>query len=504
MPAYKYFLKNGRVKWYATFYYTDWTGEQCRKLKRGFLRKSDAEAYEREFLTKYASDPTITFAALVDNYLEDMNERLKPTTMGTKINIIQTKLVPFFGKMKINEIDEGKIRKWQNELIRYRNENGEEFSQTYLRTINNQMSSIMNYAVKYYKLRSNPCHAAGYMGKNKAGEMNIWTQNRFEEVMQYETKSIYQLLFRLLFYSGIRSGEILALTPEDICRDEAAIDINKNYAVVDQIEYFLTPKTERSIRKVTIPPSLHADLLEYIDSIYIEPEERIFYFRRTAISKELQIVMTKAGIEKDSEEWLRVHDLRHSHASMLIHMKKDIGEISRRLGHDSYKTTWDTYSHLYPGTDRALADEIDELIASDNEQRNITESESEEFKMITGSPFSRKSQYILNKALQETNPMIHRNNQRIFEKYGIDIDSEQILGYSFSAFVDYVACGDTVFELLTAFRPNEKMRDLMISLFTEAVTTCELANGSIEDLDSYITNTILPRYSRIYSTQYDA
>lgn len=248
MPAYKYQLKTGKTKWYANFYYEDWTGTRQHKCKRGFDTKKEANEYERLFLDKFSKSPTILFSSLVDNYLDDMKTRIKPTTIKNKEYLIRTKLVPYFGKLQICDIDAEVIRKWQNVLIEYRDKKGKPYAETYLYTINAQLSAIMNYAVKFYRLQINPCFIAGYIGKNKASEMKIWTHDQFKQALEHEKKIAYTIAFKILFYGGIREGELLALTPDDIPRDEAMIDINKNYAVVDRVEYFLTPKTERSVR----------------------------------------------------------------------------------------------------------------------------------------------------------------------------------------------------------------------------------------------------------------
>lgn len=356
MPAYKYQTKDGRTKWYANFYYTDWLGQKKHKCKRGFASKKDAKEWERKFLDRGSKDPTILFSSLVDNYLEDMESRLKPTTLEGKRYIFESKITPFFGEMQICDIDPVTVHRWQNALIEYRDESGKPYSQTYLKTINNQLSAILNFAVKFYGLQSNPCKATGSIGKSRAEEMNIWTRDQFEEFLTYEKKITYRMAFSLLFYGGIREGELLALTPSDIPEDEALIDINKNYAVVNGQAYFLTPKSEKSIRIVTIPQSLHDELIEYIRAMNLEPDERIFYFQKEGLLSEFRRVTEKSGLPR-----IRIHDLRHSHASMLIDMGRSIKEIADRLGHESPQTTWDVYSHLYPGKDRELADELDKI-----------------------------------------------------------------------------------------------------------------------------------------------
>lgn len=356
MPAYKYTLKNGKTMWYSNFYYTDWTGEKKHICKRGFKTQREAKEYERTFIDHQSAASDILFTNLVENYLEDMGHRLKPTTMENKRHIIESKLLPYFSRLKTCDIDTIRIRKWQNELISFRDSCRKPYSQTYLKTVNNQMSAIMNYAVKHYGLTSNPCRAAGSIGKSPAEEMNFWTQEQYELFSKSIQKSAIRLAFDILFYSGIREGELLALTPSDILPDKR-ISINKNYAKIRGQELFLIPKTSKSKRVVAIPDFLYDDIQEYLSKLYgIQPNDRIFYFTKHALEKEIKRIAQKVSLPE-----IRVHDIRHSHASMLIDMGFDILEISKRLGHESVKTTLDTYSHLYPEKDTKLAGALDKL-----------------------------------------------------------------------------------------------------------------------------------------------
>ena len=357
MPAYKYTLKDGKTtRWRAKFYVTDWTGAKKQICKRGFKTQREAKEFEHSFLNQQNNTSDILFSSLVENYLEDMSHRLKPTTMENKRNIIETKLLPYFGGQKVCDIDTIKIRKWQNELMSYRAEEGNPFSQTYLKTINNQLSAIMNYATAHYRLPANPCRIAGSMGKSKAEEMNIWTQAQYEQFSAAIQKSSVKLAFDILFYTGIRSGELLALTPADILPSKR-IDINKNYAKLNGEELFLEPKTPKAKRCISIPDFLYDDIQEYMAKLYgIEKGDRIFYFTKSALDKEIKRIAAKVGLPI-----IRVHDLRHSHASMLIEMGFAPLEIADRLGHESVKTTLDTYSHLYPDKDQQLADRLNQF-----------------------------------------------------------------------------------------------------------------------------------------------
>ena len=356
MIFYKYQNSSGKTLWYASFHYTDWTGENKRKVKRGFVTKREALEYERSYKDTGKKDPDILFSSLVENYLKDNETRLKPTTLESKEYITEKKLLPYFGKRKISEIDSIMIRRWQNELMSYRDENGEPYADTYLKGIHSQLSAIMNYAVKYYGLRSNPCRAAGSMGRAKAEEMSIWTRDEFEQFIQFEKRPGYRAAFNTLFYTGMRSGELLALTPKDIERDAPIIHINKTFAIVKGEWMILTPKTPKSKRDVAIHHQLHQELLAYIDGMYLDPDDRIFYFTKSGLRACFQRLAKKAGLEV-----IRLHDLRHSHVSMLIEMGVPIMQISERLGHENVQTTWNTYAHLYPGKDRQISEQIGKL-----------------------------------------------------------------------------------------------------------------------------------------------
>lgn len=166
------------------------------------------------------------------------------------------------------------------------------------------MSAIMNYAMKHYGLSSNPCRAAGSIGKSKAEEMKFWTQEQYEIFSSNIQKSAIKLAFDILFYSGIRSGELLALTPEDILLDKR-IFINKNFAKVKGEELFLIPKTPKSKRSIAIPEFLYDDIQNYISKLYgIQPTDRIFYFTKSALEKEIKRVAKKTELPE-----IRVHDL---------------------------------------------------------------------------------------------------------------------------------------------------------------------------------------------------
>lgn len=154
-------------KWKIQYYCTDWKGNHKKSTKRGFNTKKEAGEWLRNFLVNQQADFNMLFEDFLKIYYADMETRLREHTMRTKKYIIDLKVLPYFGKLKMNEIKAPEIRKWQNELM------GQGYAPTYLKTINNQVAAIFNYAVRYYDLPNNPCHKAGSMGKSDAEEMQF-------------------------------------------------------------------------------------------------------------------------------------------------------------------------------------------------------------------------------------------------------------------------------------------------------------------------------------------
>ena len=161
-------------KWLIQYRYTDWQGKKHKSTKRGFETKREAEEWLRDFLSKQSMDFNMKFKDFMELYFEDMCTRLRESTIRRKRYIFDLKITPYFGLKRMNEITAPDIRAWQNEMLK------RDYSQTYLRAINNELKAVFNYAAKYYDLPHNPCVKAGTIGKSHAGEMKIWTVEEFE------------------------------------------------------------------------------------------------------------------------------------------------------------------------------------------------------------------------------------------------------------------------------------------------------------------------------------
>ena len=212
-------------KWLIQFRYTNWQGERKKTTKRGFNTKREAEEWVRNFLMSQQADFNMNFEEFVKIYRADVENRIRPNTGETKDNIIDKKILPYFGKKSVNSITAADIRNWQNIMMSLRKKNGKPYSETYLHTINNQLSAIFNYAVKFYDLANNPCRKAGSMGRKQADEMRFLTVDEFSRFIDgVMDKQKSYVTFMTLFWTGMRLGEMLALTPADIDFEKSLYD----------------------------------------------------------------------------------------------------------------------------------------------------------------------------------------------------------------------------------------------------------------------------------------
>lgn len=345
--------KNG--KWYSIIRYTDWKGERKQKCKRGFSAKREALDWEREFLRQKRADVDMTFENFVKLYEQDIRPKIKENTWLTKESVIQSKILPYFAKRKLSDITAKDIIDWQNEIRSHKDEKGKAYSPCYLKTVHNQMSAIFNHAVKYYDLNLNPAAKAGNMGSEYYREMLFWVKEeylKFADVMMDKPLSYYA--FEILYWCGIREGELLALTPEDFDFEKCTLRINKSYQRLKGRDVVTTPKTPKSNRTIDIPRFLCDEIQDYIKMIYgIKPTDRMFPVSKHYLHREMDRGSKAAGVKR-----IRIHDIRHSHVSYLIDQGFSVLAIAQRLGHESIDITY-RYAHLFPSVQKEMASKMD-------------------------------------------------------------------------------------------------------------------------------------------------
>jgi integrase len=193
------------------------------------------------------------------------------------------------------------------------------------------------------------------MGSEEHKEMLFWTKEeylKFADVMMDKPVSYYA--FEMLYWTGIRCGELLALTPKDFDFERQTLTINKSYQRLKGKDVVTSPKTIKSNRTIKMPKFLCNEMQEYISMLYdVDEEDRIFMITKSYLHHEMDRGAKESGVKR-----IRIHDLRHSAISLLIEMGFSALAIAERVGHESIDITY-RYAHLFPTKQTEMADKLD-------------------------------------------------------------------------------------------------------------------------------------------------
>ena len=193
------------------------------------------------------------------------------------------------------------------------------------------------------------------MGKKKNREMLFWTKEeylKFADAMMDKPMSYYA--FEMLYWTGIREGELLAITPADFDFEKRTVTINKSFQHLNGRDIITSPKTEKSNRTIQLPKFLCDEMQDYLKMLYdVGLEDRMFPVTKSYLHREMDRGAKEAGVKR-----IRIHDIRHSHVSLLIDMGFSATAIADRVGHDSIDITYN-YAHLFPSKQAEMADKLD-------------------------------------------------------------------------------------------------------------------------------------------------
>ena len=345
MPAYK---NRQRCSWYCSFYFTDWQGRRRKKKKEGFKTKRAAQEWERKFLELYAGSPDICFSTLVTAYEKYHQENPRPLTHYTKTSMIAHHILPYFARFPIAQIGRQQILAWKNTL------SAKNFRPLYARQIYCLLKSIFAFAMEHYHLPANPCSSREHFGSQRKA-IRYWTSDEFRQFAMQLKKPCHIMAFYLLFWTGMRSGELLALTWADIDFTCNAISISKSFARLHRQDIVTAGKTSSS-QRVVIMPAFLAAMLKDFQKRTTNPQGRIFPYTRNMLHFTLKKGLQAAGLKE-----IRLHDLRHSHASLLINAGFRPIDVADRLGHANPGITLAIYSHFYESKRTALAEKLNHI-----------------------------------------------------------------------------------------------------------------------------------------------
>lgn len=331
-----------------------WYVKYNNKTKRGFASKKEAQNYElalRMGTQKLQSrKKKHLFSEIADDFLKHRKGELAYTSYSVYEYIVINNINPFFENRMIEDIDEIDCRDFREYVSKL------SYSINRKNRTIHLLKNIFLYANDYFGVSSNPTGLMKTFNRRfeealnkKKKEKNIWTIEEFNQFIRFVDDERYKALFITLFFTGIRLGEALALTFDDLAPTRLSITKSQTKKCENGRYAIKSPKNVSSIRDVSINRSLYEYLLSVKERQKEEegfsPSWFIFWGKeplcRTSIERIKNNAVKKAGVKK-----IRIHDFRHSHASNLIGDGMDIVAVSRRLGHSNVEMTLSVYTHL--------------------------------------------------------------------------------------------------------------------------------------------------------------
>lgn len=362
MPIYEEKDKvDGQKRYYVRVYINGKQVTRHNKLWVGRDGKYLAQQEEHRLRGNVYEEPIyFNLDDLFEKYFEDLKLKSKESTIRKTLDNYNLHIKPYLGFKKIEMLSNRDILDYHNILLNKkieikndkskRNLGVHNLSITFLQSIHTTLSAILNFGCKYYGLEKNVAASVGNFTRPKGTvkkEMNFLTIDEFNKFISFELNEYYKDFFTILFKVGLRRGELLALTIKDVDFNKKTININKSLNPKNGIKSTV-PKTNKSNRNLLVTDEVINILKKYKDK-----ENEIFsidLITPTTLSRKCDRNCKSANIEKN----IRIHDFRHSFASMCIFSGVPIEIISQYLGHENISTTLDTYSHLYPNSQDKL------------------------------------------------------------------------------------------------------------------------------------------------------
>jgi len=335
-----------------------------------FTRKKDAELAYHNFILKYQnnklsqkSNEHITnrkFSDIYNEYITYKKEYIKDSTYYEMIKTFEKHILPYFSEMKIGDITKTTILDFQQTLNNY--------SYKYKSKIRTFLYSMYKYLFYYYDVDNVIARVEAFKKPKIKKEISIWNINEFETFINTFDNSndgiIYKTFFTFLYYTGCRLGEVLALNFNDFNLFEKTVSINKNLSTKtsNNTSYSVTsPKTISSYRKILIPEKLLTQLLIYINEFQETKYSKFFFGLEKPLDDHTIYRRLEEHCKISNIKKIRIHDFRHSHASLLITNGANIVLVANRLGHSNTQQTLNTYAHLFPNSEKELINLINNL-----------------------------------------------------------------------------------------------------------------------------------------------
>ena len=352
------------------------SGKQRRK-RLTVSTKKEAQQIETKYLRLYhenklTTNSDLTLKDIYEIYEEKYTQNLKPSYKQTQERIFKNYIEPYFKNTQIKLIKKQQIYDFQQFLLTSKPKRKETLSNKTINMIIIHLQKLFNVAIKEGLSYENPCNQIDKLKVQKK-EIDFWTLDEFTTFISHidKNKPFLKVFYQFAFFTGMRAGEMIALTWSDIDFYNQTVRINKSAKLINGNYVTTTPKTESSNRYITINTKITAMLKKWqeiqpkllIDNFQNIDSDKLLVFQYSEkhpssdyYSKQIKKIIVKNNLNLKP---IRLHDFRHSHVALLIHNNEKNTTIKERLGHSSITTTIDTYGHLYPNSQKSMSDKFD-------------------------------------------------------------------------------------------------------------------------------------------------
>lgn len=350
--------------------YVDIDGIPHRYHKRGFSTADQAKEWERTFLLKVTNEISddITYGDLCHMYMESKQGNIKERSYNDINCLINTHILPYWNKVPLHKITLKKIETWQKELLNktyysFAKKKNLKYSNEYLESIQSRFKSVIKYGIAMGSVKDIKLDKFCFVkhSDEQKKEMLFWQPDEFFKFISVVDQLHYKALFNTLYWCGLRQGELLALTWEDIDLTKKIIKVRKSYT--KRGHKITTPKTENSIRDVIIP-EMCFNVLDKLHKSHMQTvgyTDNKFVFNFNKPLDENSIRNAKNRYCKIAEvKQIRIHDFRHSHVSLLIDQGFNAFDIAKRLGH-TVEMVNNVYGHWFVDAQQKMVDRLNEI-----------------------------------------------------------------------------------------------------------------------------------------------
>ena len=340
-------------------------GRELQKKLSGFATKTLAKQAHLEFIStkcevvknnpikkKNPSKQTIFVGDLIREYLASLSNQNKDSSIYDKQNIYRLFIFPKYDKVNIESLTKEELYKWQDELWTTRNPRTKEFySYKYLVKIRTHFNAFLNWCESRYNYKNYLSEVTLPKRRTPKPKMEIWVREDFNKFISVVDDPMYHALFTLIFFTGRRKGELFALTPQDIKTDSIVFDKSLTRKTIDGSPYKITSTKADKYQEIPICPVIQKELQSY------KGETPFFFGGETPLAENTVTRVFQRYCKKAEVKIIRIHDLRHSFVSMLIHRGANFMVVADLIG-DNVEQIMKTYGHLYESDKKRIISEI--------------------------------------------------------------------------------------------------------------------------------------------------